>query len=302
LAVLAAVASMAAAEDGVALAFKFEPGDTAKYDVSLSGGGGIQSPDGKMIAALLHGDMRVFYRVVDVLPDGSGRLDVQIERANLQVSIDQENARFSYQDGRLRWYANGKEQVPPDTDPQQVPLFGTPLNVTMAPNGRLIDVVLPQIDGMPAMQHAVPGLQMPDFRNTGEPAFPDEPVSVGQTWRRTTQLQPLGPQMPITVRTSRTLASYTDEGGVGVATITGQGDVIIRPQPMTVSAGESPTTVSLPEVRQTLTSTEFFDATQGRLMRADYRVVISTQGPLEVAGQRQDVGIQAQLTANIQAR
>ncbi len=108
--------------------------------------------------------------------------------------------------------------------------------------------------------------------------------------------------MPITLRTSRTLASLTEEAGLGLATITGQADLLVRPDAMTVSPGESESQLVLPELRQSVTSTEFFDTLKGHLVRGDYRVAITTDGPVGFAGQEQDVGFEAHLNATVQAR
>jgi len=292
----------AAAEDRVQLALKFEAAEEAEYEVTLSGSGGFRSPDGELVPLGVQGGLRVAYRVVEVLPDGTGRLEVTMPTVQVQMNVGPERAQFAYENGRLRWYANGREHVPPDTDLGQLPLLGSPVSVTVAPNGRVVDVTMPQVPALGAAKQAVPGLSVEQMQNLGDPLFPDQPVAVGETWRRSCDLMPLGPSMPISMTTSRTLSSLTQEGAMSLARITGHSEAIFRAAPLTVSPGDSQMTVGLPELRKTVTSTEFFNAAEGRLVRADYEVAISTRGALEVGGEEQDVGFEARFHTTVQAR
>lgn len=302
MAAAALAGAAAAADERVQLALKFEAGDEAEYEVTLSGSGGFRSPDGELVPLGVQGGLGLAYRVVDVLPDGAGRLEVTMPKVHLQMNIGAQRAEFSYHNGRLRWYADGREHVPPDTDPEQLPLLGTPVVVTVAPNGRVSDVAMPHVPALEAAEQAVPGLGLGQMQSLGDPLFPDEAVAVGETWRQSSQLMPFGPSMPISVTTSRTLSSLTQEGAISLARITGHGEAVFRPSPMTVSPGDAQMTVGLPELRKTVTSTEFFNTAQGRLVRADYEVAISTRGALEVGGEEQDVGFEARFHTTVQAR
>jgi hypothetical protein len=290
------------AEEEVPLAFKFAAGDVMQYEVSVSGSGGLRAPDGELAAAGMQGSFSLVCTVSEVLPDGSGQLQVKMPKAEVQLSVGQDQARFSYDNGRMRWYANGKEHIPPESDLGQVPLLGMPLTVTVAPNGRLTDVVLPPTEALSAMQQMVPGIGVPQTQNLGEQIFPDEPVKVGQTWQRAAQLLPFGSTMPVTVTTSRTLASYTNEGGIGLARITGYTDVRFRTDPVTVSPGEAPVMVAVPELRETVTSTEFFNTAEGRLVRADYDIAFSTKVGVEMGEQKQEAGLEARFRVAVQSR
>ncbi len=291
-----------AQNEGVQLAFKFNPGEVQEYDVSLSGSGGLRAPDGEMAAMGVQGSMRLSFTVLDVLPDGNARLGVRMPRANLQVTIGKEQARMSFENGQLRWFANGKEQAPPDQNISQVPLLGVPLEFIASPKGKIIDVILPNLQGLPGLPQLPPGLQTPQLQNLGDPIFPDAPVKVGETWRQVSQLTPIGPMAPITITTSKTLDSYSDTGGIGLAKISGFSDVRFRMNPMTVSPGEQSVSVGVPDMRKTVTSTEFFNPTEGKLVRADYDTSFSMRLSLGMGGQSQEGSLEARFRTSVQGR
>jgi hypothetical protein len=237
--------------------------------------------------------------VTEVKPDGSGRLEVRVPRANIEVTIGTDKARFSYENGRLRWFANGKEHSPPAMAPGKLPLFETPVTMTVAPNGTVSDVGVADPELMRTLQQSAPGGFNP-AQAIGKGIFPDRPVAVGETWRDTAQVLPAGPSMPITVTSSRTLDSFTEQGGIGLAKISGFSEVRLQGTPPAVAGGE--VNVNIPQMRQTLTSTEFFNTTAGRLVRGDYEMAFSTEVSVEVQGEKKTGGIEARLRVGVQSR
>ena len=298
-----AAATTAAAQEGVVLGFKFAPGDVQEYEMSFSGSGGLRAPDGEMAAMGMQGSCRAQVTVGEVLPDGSARLALLLQRAEVQMTIGEDRARFSFANGQVRWYANGREQAPPEADIAQMPMLGVPLEFIASPRGQILDVILPNLQSMAGMQQMVPGLGPPQLKNLGAPLFPDKPVRVGETWRRSVSVMPFGPTMPVTVTTSRTLDSYSGVEAMGLAKISGYSETTFRANPMTVGPSESQMTVSMPEMKQTLTSTEFFNVTEGRLVRADYISSLTTRVAFAAGEQgQQEAGLEARFSATIQAR
>ncbi len=289
-------------EDAVQLAFQFSPGEVMTYGVSVSGAGHLRSPEGETAAVGLQGDLTFVCTVESVLDDGSGRLQVRVPRADLRVNVGEDAARFSYENGRVRWFANGQEHAPPDADLSQVPLLGAPVRVTMAPNGRLGDVVLADPRLMGALRQEVPGIGTGRLAQVGEEVFPDRPVAVGETWRKSAQLTPFGPGMPVTLTTSHTLDSFSQEGGIGVAKISGYSEVRFQAAKMPVSEGDVAVTVGVPRLRETITSTEFFDTSQGRLLRADYQVALSAQASVALGEEEREAEAEARFHITVQAR
>lgn len=292
----------AIADEGVPLAFSFTPGEVMQYDITLSGAGGLRAPDGELAPVGLQGNLRLVCTVVSVLQDGSGQVQLLTPEASLRATVGPQEASFSYQGGSIRWSADGKQQAPPDADVSRIPLLGTPVTVTLAPNGRVTDVVVPGMENLPELQQVAPELQRPQFEGLGEALFPDAPVQVGESWRRATQVTPFGSSMPITLTTRRTLDDFTDEGGISLARISGHSEARLRAGPVAIAPGEQELTVSVPEFRQTLTSTEFLNTAEGKLVRADYSFALTSRFGIGVAGQQQEGGIEARFQATVQAR
>jgi hypothetical protein len=295
----------AAAQQTVPLAFNYSPGDVLEYDVTLTGSGALRAPDGQFSPAGIQGDLRLSITIAEVRPDGNARLQLRIPRADLQMNVADQRARLTFENGKLRWFANGREQSPPDSDLSQLPVLSVPLEFIAAPNGRIVDVVMPNLPAMPNMQQLVPGLGAPQLQNLGDAIFPDAPVKVGETWRKYTQLAPLGPTMPITVSSSRTLDSVSSEAGIQLARISGYTEARFSANsiPLPTAPGGGPAmTVGVPEMRHTVTSTEFFNVGAGRLVRGDYDFSFITRLSLGAAGHTQQSSVEARLHATVQAR
>ncbi len=288
--------------EGISLAFKFNAGEVQEYDVSLSGSGGLRAPDGEMAAMGVQGSARLSFTVLEVLPNGNARLGAKVLRANLQVTVGKEQARMSFENGQLRWFANGKEQAPPQQDINQAPLLGVPLEFIASPNGKIIDVILPKLEGMPGLPQLPPGLQTPQLQNLGDPIFPETPVKIGETWRKVSQITPIGPMAPIAISTSRTLDSYSDTGGIGLAKISGFSEVRFRMNPMNIAPGEQAMSIGVPDMRKTVTSTEFFNPAEGKLVRADYDTSFNMRLSLGMGGQSQEGSLEARFRTSVQGR
>lgn len=297
---LLGVQGAAVGAEAMPLAFKFSPEDVMTYEVSVTGAGSLRSSEGDLSAVGLQGSLSLSCRVTEVLADGSGRLEARMPRANMQVNVGEQSARFSYENGRLRWFANGQERTPPDADLSQAPLLGTPIVFTMAPNGRMSGVSLADPRLLGALQQAAPGLPIGQLPQGTEQLFPDAPVSVGETWRKSAQFTPFGPTMPITLTTSRTLDSVSEEGGI--AKISGYSEARFQAPQVNMSPGGTEVGVAVPQLRQTIASTEFFDTSRGRLLRADYDMSFSTLVAITAGEEKRDGGAEARFHITVQAR
>ncbi len=277
-----------------------------------------------MSAIGVRGTFSIVYTTREVLADGSGRLlslelvgpvssrqghervglDLDLVEIldGLDVNVGEESTRLLYENGRLRWFANGQEHAPPEADLSQLPLMGTPVVFTISPTGRLSDIALADPRVLGALQQAVPGINLGQFRGTSDGLFPEGPGGVGETWRQSAVVTPLGPLMPITVSTSHTLDSYSEEGGIGVAKISGYSEARLQWRPTTVSPGGTEVTVGIPELRQTVTSTEFFNTSEGRLLRGDYEVAFTTRVSVQVGGEEREGEAEARFHIFVQAR
>lgn len=299
---LGAQVAAPAAQGPVTLALKFAVGDTMQYDISFSGGGGMTAPGAELTPLGAQGILSLSQRVVEVLPDGSGRLEVRLPKADLQVSIKDEKVGFSWADGKLRWFAGGQESSPPsDVDLSKIPLLSTAMIITIAANGIVRDVAFSDPKLMAEIAKQVPGFGLGQLQAGQAPVFPDKPVAVGEMWRNTFQLLPFGPSQPVNVSVSRTLDSYEEQAGVGVAKISSFTDTRFRGgAPFNIPGQQL--SFSMPEARETVTSTEFFDTTRGRLLRGDYDIAFSTQFSVTAAEAERSGGVEARLRVSVQAR
>ena len=297
----AASGAASAAQQAVPLALKFTAGDTLQYDVSFSGGGGVTVPGAEVSAVGIQGSLSIAQNVIEVLPDGSGRLETTIPRVEATVTIGGDKASFTFADGKLRWSANGKESAPPDDAAlSKIPLLMTPVVITLAPDGRTTDLAFSDPELMAQLSQVAPGFDLSRAWQNSEAVFPQAPVSVGETWRKTMQFSPLGSQMPVTVSTSRTLDDYTEQGGVGLARISSFTDARVT------TMGELPApggfAITVPELRETVTATEFFNTTKGQLVRGDYDVSFRTSFGLKVGEEEESGSVEARLRVSVQSR
>jgi len=299
---LAAPGTIAAGQE-VPLALKFAQGDVTQYDVSFSGSGGLRGPDGQLLPMGVRGSLSMSQTVQEVLPDGSGRLSCLLPNADITVTMGGEQARFSCANGKIRWYAGGREHTPPEAPGmEKLPFLEVPILLTMAPNGRVTDFGFADPEVMRTLeQMAPPGVALGRLPGTGDQMFPDEPMKVGETWRRTAQLYPLGPTMPLTVTMSRTLDSYSENGGIGLAKMSGFTEARYQMQPMSVTP-QGDVSISLPELRQTVTATEFFNTTQGRLLRAEYDISLTARASVKVGETDQGGSFEGRVHVSVQAR
>ncbi len=300
--VLLASANAAQAQEAVALSFRFAAGETAQYEVQFAGSGNLVSPEGGMAPVGLKGTLLLDGAVSEVLPDGSGRLQLRLSGGEIEISVGEQRAAVSYRDQQLRWYANGREHMPPDVDLGQVPLLGTPVVFRMAPNGQVTEVSLGDQPLVRFLQAALPGISFTGPGSFGRRVFPDRPVRVGETWYSSEQLSPFGPAIPITVSSSYTLASFSEEGGIGLAKIVGYTETRLTTSPLTMSLGGTEVTAGVPELRKTMTSTEFFNTTQGRLIRGDYQAGLSGRFSVKIRGEERTGEVEGRLRVTVQAR
>lgn len=305
LVVLLLAGAGASGQQAFSLAFRYATGEVVEYDVTFTGSGGLRAPDGQFSPAGLQGSLRLNMTVAEVRGDGAARVQLRIPRAECQMSIGQERASFSLENGTVRWFANGREQSPPDADLSQAPVISVPLEFIVSPSGQIVEVVMPNVPGIANMQQMIPGLGVPQTENLGRPLLPEKPVVVGETWQEHSQVAPFGPALPVTVSSSRTLDSVSSDGGIELARISGYSEARFRanslPLPMGMGAGEG-FTVGVPDLKHTITSTEFFDVGAGRLVRGDYDFSFISRFSIGMQGQSQEASVEARLHATVQKR
>ena len=302
--VLCCAAISPAQQQDVPLAFKFAVGDVIQYDVIVSGSASVTAAGNQVTPVTVRGNLSLAQTVTQVLPDGSGRLETRMPSGDLTVVVDKEQAKFSYANGQLRWFANGKESTPPQGDLSKLPLIGAPIAYTMAPDGRVNDLGFADPRMMAEVLKAMPGFDFSSMQNTGEAIFPANPVKIGETWSTSKTLAPMGPMLPFLLTTSRTLDSFSDAGGIGLAKITGVSEsrYVGAANPTALPGVMKDVSFSISDIRQSVNSTEFFNTTNGRLMRGDYDVALSAHVSANIANDQKSVGADARIRVSVQSR
>ena len=301
LAACLALQTSSLAQQTIPLAFKFGAGDVVHYDVSISGSASLMVTGQKVTPVSIRGAISLIQSVAQAFPDGSGRIETRIPSGELTMTLDKEQVKLIYANNQVRWYANGKESTPPQGDLSKVPLIGTPLVYTMMPDGRVKDVAIADPALISQVTRSLPKFDFAAMQSMGGGVFPAAPVAVGETWRNTTRIAPIGPQYPVTVSTSRTLDSYTDAGGIGLSKIVGFAETRFGGMPAIPLPGQD-VSIAISDIRHTINSTEFFNTTSGRLMRGDYDIAFSTQLSAQAGGEQKAAGIEARLRLNVQSR
>ena len=302
LAALSSTSLLAQEQEPVSLGLKFTQGEAVNYDVTFSGAGSLVAPDGTRATLLLQGSYTFTETPAQVNPDGSAVLETLLPKADVTITIKDQKVRFSYADGKVHWFAQGKEQTPPQQDLSKFPLLSLPMRITMKPDGSVTEVAFTDTSFLDLLGKVLPGLGStpPSLSalNTS-PLLPSAPVRVGESWS-TEKTLPLPTGDNATYRSRRTLESMTANLGVAVAKLSGFSEVRYRGRPSSVSGpgGES-ISVSIPDLRQTVASTEFFNTGRGRLVRGDYDMQFTTQVSVTAAGATQGGRVEARLRATI---
>jgi len=299
-------AHVAAADDAIPLALKFTQGDVLNYAISISGAGKLSVAGSESTGIGIQGSCTFSQTAVQVNEDGSAVLETLMPQADFTVTIKNQQARFSYADGKIRWFTDGKEQTPPQADLSKAPLLQAPVRLTTKPDGSVTDIGFSDTEFLDMLKKAVPGLDkamlgqgMPGVNSA--PLLPPSPVRVGETWTRTNQIL-LGPNQRLDCEMRRTLESVTKQGGLEIAKLVGSGEARFRGNPKIAAPGGQPVDVSIADLRQTLGSTEFFNLTTGRLIRGDYDIRFNTKVSVALAGAAQTGSVDLRILASVVTR
>jgi len=292
----------AAAEEGVSLAYKFTEGGKLAYDVTFSGAGKLTSPDAQTSPLVIQGSASVSQTVAKVEADGSAVLETVLPRADITAAVGDKKARFTWADGAMRWYLDGQERTPPSADLSKAPGLSSPIRVTMKPDGSVTDISFSDAQIMDMLRKLAPGMASSMPTPSTMPTFPADPVKVGESWTKTGDL-PLGEGQTLTYNTRRTLESLTSKGGVDLAKISGYGEVKYRGSTQAITGPDGKQlTFSIAEMKETVTSTEFFNVGAGRMVRGDYELVVSVKVSAGVGGANQSGSAELRLRATVVGR
>lgn len=291
----------AAAEQPVSLALKLAPGEVLTYDLTFSGGGALVGPDGSLATLGLRGNMSLRQTVTEALPAGGGRVEVTIPRLRADITLGDQTATFDFADGRLRWFANGKESPAPEDEVlRALPLLGLPVSAAIAGNGAVSDVVFPGPPAGAKLPDLGPGFDLNALWRCLPAPLPDGPVRVGETWTSNTSAYLGGSSGLLVIQSSRTLDELTEQGGVRLARLSSYTEARLRD--FAVPSLPSGLGFTMKELRKTVTGTEFMDTSAGRWLRADYDVGLRASFEVRAAEEVRPGSLEARLRVSVQAR
>lgn len=303
---IAWASSAVGAQEAVPIAFKFAPGEVLRYDISVSGVGNLSVPGAESTSVAMQGSFGLAQSVLEVTQEGSAVLETLLPRADLVVTIKDQQAKFSFAEGKLRWFTNGKEQTPPQVDLSKAPLLQSPLRITTKPDGSVTNIGFTNTELLELLAKSVPGMPSGGLGHNlplanSSPILPSAPVKVGETWSRAEKV-PLGPGQYLDCSLNRTLDSVTKQGGLEIAKIVGSGEARFRGNPKLTVPGGQPMELSIEELRQSFGSTEFFNVSTGRLIRGDYEARLNTKMSAGMMGQTQSAGLTFRVIVSVVGR
>ena len=218
------------AAGGVTLRYKYTPGQTIHYKLTVDVNGTITDPNGTGIPMKQHVDVTLHQTVQSVrASDGAATLATQIDS--------------------LAFTMNGRNiPLPPQAQQQ----FKQPYTSVMTPTGKIVSFQSPTGATLPGT-----GFGMSDIQNLR--ALPDQAVGVNDDWLSTYASAALG----LTARTRYTLTKISDDGGT--ATIGQKIYGEFKPPTAAPTAATTP----MPKMNMsgllTGTGTETFDITAGQI-------------------------------------
>lgn len=297
---------VAKAADTVPIAFRFSQGDAIRYDFSVTGVGDLSVPGVEATSVGFQGRGTVSQTVVNVADDGLATLETLLPQAELTVTIAGRQARFSCADGKVRWFADGKEQTPPQVDLSKAPLLQLPIRLTIKPDGSVTEIGFANTEFLDLLAKAVPGLPTGMLGQSlpimdSSPLLPPAPVMIGEAWTLSENV-PLGPDQRLDCEMRRTLESVTKQGGLEIAKLVGAGGARLRGNPKLRAPGGQPLDLSLEDLRHTLGSTEFFNLSTGRLIRGDYEMRFNAKASVGTAGSAYRGSLNLRILASVVGR
>ncbi len=299
---LLCLGSVAYADEPVTLAFKFAEGSQISYDMALSGAGRLTAPGAAAMPLLLQGTMTLTQCPSKVDADGAAVLDTLMSRADFTVSIGDKKARFTYADGAFHWYLNGQEKTPPQADLSKAPLFSSPVQITMKPDGTVTAIGFADAKVMDALRKLIPNLGESLSTPSSVSMFPDKPVAVGESWTQDGSLPAAG-GFTGTYTSRSTLESLDASGGMTLAKLSGLTEVKLHSAPQTLPApGGQQFSFSLPEMKEAVVSTEFFNVGAGRMVRGDYDLQFSMKIKAGIGSTTDSGAMDLRLKATMVAR
>ena len=277
---LAAAAMVAAAQDGLTLRYQYKAGTIDKYTMrgtfngTMSGAGGAGEA-AMPISVSIDGAMTI--KTTAVSDAGVASQQMTVNRVEANTDMMGMAAQIIMEGGKVTVLVNGQPMEMPEGMPG-MDSIGQPIGMKIDSRGRVLEL------NTSSMGEMFGGFD-PSMMQQTSVAFPEGPVTPGQTWSNSVKLpmKVMGQDMLLALDFSYTFVGTEKYKGVDVARINLEGRDEMRP-----AAGGSG---GLESMKQTFSGYELFDYSAGR---APYGKITMNQVATVAGGANQ-----APMTMNI---
>ncbi len=276
---LLASAACAQEIEGVDLVWKFVPGQTLVYEVTMSGSG-TQSTGGKSIPVEISAKLDLAQRVLEVHPDESADMEMSSDVLNVELTIERAGEA---QDVKIRVT---KEEVtvetpmgtqrlrPEEAGMRAMPPVIVPLKMTMNERG---EVLACSTAGMGALSQLLDGMDCSRIMRPAETAFPSRPVAPGESWDYVQKVSLPGAESEVDSAVRATLKRVEEVDGRRTAVISQRGAVDVSDIAAEVAGaqGGPSASVTFEKMTQATQGAIEFALDEGRLTKATYETDMS---------------------------
>lgn len=268
------------AQGAVTLEYKFTPGQSLNYEVTMEGTATTGMPAGMPPMQMgLRGTLDYLQRTEKVFSDGSAQIEISCPRMAMNVNMPGQAISMTWKNGNLSVSVNGQPESAEGMDFSSLPFLGVPLRVRMDKLGKVTGML-----DLDALQGMLGNLDVSEMLKAGQNQLPGHPVSIGDTWTVDTRVPVPGTSQALTSRTTYTLLGIERMGGEQVAKMKMAASTQAAGLKMNLpGAGGAPQGMSMEELSQQAQGTVWFSVDRGQMLRSELTLrmhqVMSMQTP-----------------------
>jgi hypothetical protein len=285
MALLAMLAGLAAADDGVRLLYKFEPGQTLEYEMTIAGSGvttvtpeGAEEP-AQTVPMEMDGVMTMTQQVVQMYEDDSALLEIVVNGLEMDMTVDEgggpQKMHMKFTPDKLIVTGpQGTQEISLSEEGMQATPIGAPMQMRMSPRGELLAVSFQGMEQLSAMT----GMDLSQMLKPAETPFPDRELSPGESWAYELDFPSPAKGEKIEMAMQATLQRVEGEDATRVATVVIEGDIDLSGMAIEAPAGgASPgEKLSFDTLEETLSGEFAFDVSGGVMTQAAYDLDVTT--------------------------
>lgn len=284
LALVAWLAGATAAEDGIRLLYKFEPGQTLEYELTLSGSGvttvtpeGAEEPQ-QTVPMEMSGVMAMTQQVMHMYDDGSALLDIAIKSLEMDMTVREAgepqkiNMKFT-PDKLILSGPEGTQELSLSEAGLATTPVGRPMRMRMSPRGEISAFSSEGLEQLASMT----GMDLSEMMKPGETPFPDRALSPGDAWTYQMEIPSPAEDEKIEIEMEARLESLQGDGPDRLAVVSIEGDVDLSGMTMEAPGGApSAQQLRFDTLTERLSGEFTFDVQRGLIGQAAYTIDLLT--------------------------